>query len=131
MEWISAGVIMGCGVLLAMPGATFQNSMAYRAFELIAPENIWAAFCVSVGLLRMAALWINGSWRRSPLLRGATSVLGVGFWVLCISLILHVSLPGPAMTLSLFLGFLAIDLICAWRSGRDHVESERAYGRDI
>lgn len=131
LEWISAGAILAAGILLAMPGATFSNSPGYAAFAAVAPENVWAAFCCAVGLVRMVALWINGQWRRSPILRGATSVMGVCLWMLVVSLIMHASLPGPAMVLAPYGALLTIDLISAWRSGRDYIESERAHGRPI
>lgn len=131
LEWIAACAILAAGVLLAMPGETFDNSPAYLPFEAVAPEHVWAAFAVSVGLTRMVALWINGSWRRSPILRGATSIMGVAFWMLIIALVMHAQLSGPAMSLAAFGALLTIDLISAWRSGRDYIESERAHGRPI
>lgn len=131
LEWIAATAILAAGVLLAMPGATFGNSPAYQPFAAIAAEHVWASFAMAVGLTRMAALWINGSWRRSPILRGVTSIMGVAFWMLIIALIMHARLSGPAMSLSAFGALLAIDFISAWRSGRDYIESERAYGRPI
>lgn len=81
--------------------------------------------------MRGAALWINGRWRRSPVLRGVASIFGVGFWALVMALVMHADLPGPAMMLAPVGMAFTIDLISARRSGRDFIESERAHGRRL
>ncbi len=131
LEWCSAAAMMGWGIVLAVPGDTFANSRTYDAFALIAPEWAWAAFCVVMSSLRMLALYANGAWRRSPFLRGFTSAGGVTFWTLVVLLILHAPQHGISTAVPVYSIFVAMDLISAWRSGRDFIEMERAHGRNI
>lgn len=59
-----------------------MNGPAYHYMIVIARERFWGSFGVCFGLLRIAALIINGSWHRTPLLRFAGAMTGMVWWVM-------------------------------------------------
>ena len=79
-EWLLASLMVAWGVAVALPGETLGLS-GFRLLVLIAPEPVWAAVSIAIGVMRMAALWVNGRWRRSPLLRAGGAAWGIGWWL--------------------------------------------------
>ena len=64
---------------LMLPGDPLSLPQ-YRLLGELAPEPVWAAWSLSMGSVRMVALYINGSWRRTPLIRAFCSILGMIWW---------------------------------------------------
>lgn len=67
-------------------GTTFifssvMSGPAYTFMIALAPEKTWGAAGVAFGVLRVAALIINGSWRRTPILRFIGAGAGFIWWV--------------------------------------------------
>lgn len=61
-EWVGALILFGVAVALLLPGATFSRP-TFDAFGAIAPEGTWGASLLGVSVIRMIALWVNGSKR--------------------------------------------------------------------
>ncbi len=80
VEWLLAAMMVAWGLGLLLPGNTMELP-AYRLLGAIAPESVWSAWSLSIGAVRMAALYINGSYRRTPLIRATCSLLGAMWWV--------------------------------------------------
>lgn len=80
VEWLLASMMVAWGIGLLLPGNSMELP-AYRLLGAIAPEPVWAAWSISIGLLRMLALYINGSWRKTPLVRAVSSLFGAFWWV--------------------------------------------------
>lgn len=80
VEWLLASMMVAWGVGLMLPGDTMSLPQ-YRLLGAIAPEYVWAAWSVSIGGIRVLALYINGSWRRTPLFRVAGASLGMIWWL--------------------------------------------------
>lgn len=80
-EWGCAAVITWWGVALLAPGETFTISPSYAGLSRLAPEWVWGVICLTLGMFRLAALIINGtfrgSWysRYSPHVRAVTAYL--------------------------------------------------------
>lgn len=79
-EWMLASLMIAWGVAVALPGETLHLA-GYRVLVTLAPEEVWAALSIAIGAMRMVALWINGRWRRSPLLRAGGAAWGLGWWL--------------------------------------------------
>ena len=80
-EWFAAFEMLAFGVTLVMPDGTFSSSRAWEGFIRFGlSEAFVGAPAIVVGLIWGAALYINGSWRRSPLLRCGCALLGGSFW---------------------------------------------------
>ncbi len=65
-EWALAGMLAAIGVVLWLPGQTFDNSKAYLGLARIATESHWAIGCFWVGFIRLVALGVNGTFQNSP-----------------------------------------------------------------
>lgn len=79
-EWLLASLMLAWGLAVALPGDTLGPA-GYRLLAALAPETAWAGASIGIGLMRMTALWINGRWRRSPLLRAGGAAWGIGWWL--------------------------------------------------
>ena len=79
-EWLLASLMVAWGLAVALPGDTLAPA-GYRLLAALAPEPVWAAVSLAIGLMRMTALTVNGRWRRSPLLRAGGAAWGIGWWL--------------------------------------------------
>ena len=82
-EWVMTAAILGWGYMLAGEAAAFSATPSFRELSRIADEDTWALICLLVGMARLAALIVNGTFRGfrySPHLRGAASLVACVFW---------------------------------------------------
>lgn len=80
VEWMLACMMVAWGIGLAMPGDTMSLPQ-YKMLGVLAPEPVWAAWSMSIGFVRIVALYINGSWRKTPLIRSICASLGCIWWI--------------------------------------------------
>lgn len=80
LEWFSALVMVGWGITLAMPGDTLAGPQYAGFLRFGFTEDLWAWAFGVVGIARIVALYINGQWPRSPLIRMVGSVFGAVSW---------------------------------------------------
>ena len=118
LEVALAAFMVTWGVFLALPGATFQNPI-YASLAALMPEAGWAAFSIASGLVRLAALYVNGAWRRTPLVRMVMAVAGVVWWtVLTWLFVLGLRGPTPA-ALAFYVVCIGAELYSCYRTGQD------------
>lgn len=80
VEWEHA-IMQACwGAFLLLPAETFAGPQ-YALLAALAPAEVWGACGLGLGLVRLAALAINGAWRRTPALRLAGSLIGISWWL--------------------------------------------------
>jgi hypothetical protein len=79
-EWLAAVILASWGLMLLRPEVSFGSS-SFDLLLRIAGEHAWGWACLAVGLVRIAALGINGLWRPSYHFRAATAMLSVLFWL--------------------------------------------------
>lgn len=79
IEWFSAAVMLGWGVILAH--GNLLDEPGFIAFkERLDSDGFWiAVFCI-VGAGRLMALYINGRWPRTPIIRMIGSSVGTAMW---------------------------------------------------
>lgn len=99
-EWACAAVITWWGLSLALPGETFKLSPTYSGLAAVAPEWAWSAVCLFVGVFRLIALTINGTFREtwysrySPHVRAGTAyVTGLIYFLIVYGILLQFTLP--------------------------------------
>lgn len=80
VEWCLGAMMVGWGFGLLLSGSTMQLA-PYRTLGAIAPGYVWAAWSLSIGALRLLALFVNGAYFRTPLIRAGCSVLGFVWWL--------------------------------------------------
>lgn len=121
-EWLAATVLLTFAMVLSVPGETTTSTAGFRTFMQLGLDD--AALAAPLGLLataRMAALYINGAWKRSPIIRMVGSIcgasvfamVGMAFFWPTIEHGTAVSTGAIYFTLALF------DALSAYRSGAD------------
>jgi hypothetical protein len=106
-EWIMGGAMVGFGWVLWLVPDSFDRSTSLYEMGRIADESTWASLAVTVGFLRLCALFINGTFREtfrySPHLRGMAAVLACFIWgQITLSILVSYYLSGGILT-----GFVA------------------------
>lgn len=79
-EWMLAAIKASWGVVLLAPADVFANPYLY-ALRQIAAQHVWGTIALVCGVAHLAALWVNGTRRRSPHLRALCSGIGAIFWL--------------------------------------------------
>ena len=84
-EWLGAAPLIGIGyVLFSQPGA-MTTTPSFRALAQWADAAVWANIILAVGILRLLALFVNGSFKgfqHSPAIRFLASCAASFFWML-------------------------------------------------
>ena len=119
LEWLLAGMMVLWGVGLMMPWDSFGGP-TYRHLAALAAQPVWGAFSLAIGLIRIAALYYNGGWHRTPLLRLLGALLGTVWWAVLLWLIwLSAREAGLPAATFWYPGLIAAELYACDRTGRD------------
>lgn len=79
LEWYVAAQLLVWGLVLLLPANTFADGSSFIAFQI--DENTLAWLMLSLGVVRIVALVINGSLPEvTPLVRLGGAFLGAGVW---------------------------------------------------
>lgn len=129
-EWVTSTIMLAFAFALALPGDTVSGA-AWVTFRQLGMDD--AALAVPLAMIataRMAALYINGAWKRSPLVRMAGAIIGSAIWVNLSAAFamtyfadafngggLERGLSTAATTYLVLAGF---DCVAAYRSGADY-----------
>lgn len=127
-EWISATTmtVWGAYVILhpevmGQPAFRILNDMSWGQ----PAGNFWGLLTFFVGITRLCALFVNGAFSRTPLIRLATSMVSAFVWTqLTVGLWL---LPEASTGVVMYGSFVLVDLLSAYRASQDvgMVESTR------
>jgi hypothetical protein len=80
LEWLSGIMMVAWGVILALPGDTL-SAASFREFAAHGlNEEALAYIFGTIGGVRLAALYINGRWPKTPLLRMMGAGAGLLMW---------------------------------------------------
>lgn len=129
-EWVLAGIMVTWGWLLLAPGSVFDQSQAWRQMAAMASEPTWGWAAIMIGVFRLLALIVNGTFastwygRWSPHVRSLASFLSCFLW-LQISFGLW---AGEAATtgLAVYPGLLVLDLMNVVAAASDAGQMDRA-----
>lgn len=119
-EWFAAAVLIQLGTTLYFPPPAFPTSESWRVMASQMSEEAWGAIFLAIGLLRFAALTINGTFtgfRFSPLIRFVTAFLACGLWLQVVMSIYESSPNGTGY--GLYRLVLILELYNLWRAGVD------------
>lgn len=123
VEWLLACMMVAWGIGLMLPGDTMEIPR-YRLLGAIMPDYGWAAWSIAIGGVRMVALYINGAWRRTPLVRAVCAMLGLIWWIVLGFLFSAGADPGAPtpglLWFPVFIGFEGYSII---RGARDSYHS--------
>ena len=123
-EWQNSIIILIFALTLALPGDTLSTSIAFAAFRQLGMDEVALAVPLTIiAIMRMAGLFINGNWRRSPVLRCVGAVLGAGLFMGLAVLFAVPALSGQSAALTtgagVYLALAAFDVLAAYRSAAD------------
>jgi hypothetical protein len=123
-EWLTAAIMLVFAATLAMPGDVIAESPIFAFFDRFGIEEGMLAFSMgAVGAARMMALYINGSWRRTPWVRMVGAMLGAAMFAFLSVSFTWPFFSGLRETFPLMPGIFAVlsifDIIAAYRAGYD------------
>lgn len=130
LEWLTSCALLVFALTLALPGDTLASNPSFRGFVAMGLDETAIAMPLSwIAAARMAGLYINGAWKRSPLLRMLGAIVGaVVFGGLSIMFAgPYVFGTSPALTTGagVYAVLCAFDLLAAYRTGADFGHAQR------
>lgn len=118
VEWLLAALMVAWGVGLMLPGDSMSLPQ-YKLLAVLAPEYVWSSWSISIGLIRIVALYVNGSWKRTPLIRSTCAGFGIIWWLVLIFLFKGAT-DGPVPAgLMFYPVFIAFEGYSVYRGARD------------
>lgn len=129
-EWFMAGMsfMWGCYVILH-PEVFTQDATRITLSGLTAmagdmpPAALWGLSTVILGLVRASALFINGAFSRTPMIRLIMSFASAFVWTqVCIGL-LKSGVPNTGLVV--YAGLVVMDIVSAYRAATDTVFAEK------
>lgn len=130
LEWLFATLLAVWGWALLAPGVTYFDLPVYTLMRQWAPEEAWGLAALAVSILRLFGLYINGWWKRTPIIRCACSIISGMFWLSIMGLMyLGAKVSGIALTPGyLYYGvFFVFEGWCVLSTGYD-IQQEGAFG---
>lgn len=132
-EWVMTAAILGWSAVLAIDQSTFETSRSFTEIARYGDEEHWALICLIVGLLRLAALVVNGTFRQfrySPHLRGFASIAACIFWgQIALGVLVAWSTGGSGTGVVAYLTFMALEAWNLFRAWADVGAARKAAGR--
>lgn len=131
-EWWNAGTMFAWGAYILLNPGIFNNNI-FDGFvaiangwsdipDRLAAERMWGLITVTVGLLRGCALFVNGSYSRTPMIRLVCSAVSAFIW--CQVVIGLLQLPVPTTGVVVYCSLMGLDLISAYRAAVDAAIAE-------
>jgi hypothetical protein len=122
IEWLAAIVMLGWGIILAMPGDSLAQPQfqAFRNYGV--SETAWAWVFGVLGGARLAALYINGRWPRTPHIRMMGALFGAISWMQIAWIITDSTLvmQGVATTgIAVYLALALAEIFSVYRAAFD------------
>lgn len=81
MEWLLAGIMLSWSLVCWNLRPDEWHQPIFSGLAALADQNTWAFMAFWIGVIRLAALMINGAWRPSPHLRAAGAFLTCFMWL--------------------------------------------------
>ena len=102
-EWLMAFATCAFWLLFSVRYDLFTSSDAYNGLAALAPQWVWSWFCFFVGIGRLAVLFVNGAYWRTPHARAAFAFLNYFLWYnLTVGLSVNLSLGMISFTTFFF-----------------------------
>lgn len=127
-EWANAWCLLGWGAYTILHPGVFQQPYlqglvdAAGAVTTFEAERFWGLVTVVVGMTRLCALFVNGSYSRTPMIRLIASLVSAFVWT---QIILGIWVTDvPAHGLVMYTTALVLDLISAYRAACDTAIAE-------
>lgn len=132
MEWLMSGIMVAWGVYVLLHPEMFHNSATRALLSGLTaisdpftpyPALFWGGAAFTVGLCRAIALFINGAWTRTPLVRVIASFVSMFIFTQIIIGLWQSGVPNTALVV--YPWFVIADLLSAYRAAVDVVHAEK------
>lgn len=127
-EWINATTMTVWGAYVILHPEVFEQPL-FRILVSMSwgqpAGNFWGLLCFFVGFTRLTALFVNGAFSRTPIIRLVASLISAFVWTqITVGLWL---LPESATGVVMYGAAVCVDLLSAYRASKDvgMVESNR------
>lgn len=132
MEWLMAAFLANWGIYVLLHPEIFTQPESAQIFSGMAamviwitdyPALVWGWAAFVTGLVRAVALFINGAYTRTPLIRVLTSFASMFIVTQIIIGLFKSGVPQPGLVT--YSWIVVADLISAYRASRDAVFAEK------
>jgi hypothetical protein len=123
-EWFNGLLLSVWGSFLILNPGIFDGPAAYSfsGMKDLAPQELWGFGALVIGMVRLTALFINGQWGITPIIRVVTSFLSVFVWFwICVGLFRTGS---PQTGMVIYPALMLADMFSAFRAASDAYEAE-------
>lgn len=132
LEWLMSGFMMAWGLYVLFHPQLFTAPETAALFAGLAdlsssiseyPALVWGGSCFTVGLGRAVALFINGAWTRTPLIRLIASFVSMFIMTQIVVGMWNSGVPNTGLVVYPWL--VIADLLSAYRAAVDVVHAEK------
>lgn len=113
LEWGLSWIMLAIGLCLFIPYGTLDQA-AFGPIRQWGDDTFWGCVLSGLSLTRIAALWRNGGWEPSPVIRGVTAIMSSAIWAL-----FALGLINAFVLLPIFIGFVLADIYSVGRAATD------------
>lgn len=115
-EWINAGIMATWGAFAVLHPELFDGLVFWWTWTPIGePTAFWGLVIFAVGMIRAAALFVNGAYSRTPLIRLGASAISAFVW----TQVFVGMWDANSRTIIILPWLLVMDLISGYRAGMD------------
>jgi hypothetical protein len=132
LEWLMSGFMIAWGWYVLLHPGLFTDPRTAAVFSGLAsisapftdlPALAWGGACFVVGLGRGIALFVNGAWTRTPLIRLLASFASMFIVTQIIIGLWQSGVPNTGLVV--YPWFVIADLLSAYRAAVDVVHAEK------
>lgn len=130
-EWFMSGFAFFWGLYVSYHPQVFTQSATRETLAGLAnmagsfpPAAIWGLSPVILGLIRAAALFVNGQYTRTPMIRLFMSFASAFIWTQVFIGLLKSGIPNTGLVA--YAGFVVLDIVSGYRAATDTVYAEKA-----
>ena len=132
LEWLMAGFLSTWGLYVLLHPELFTSPATAELFAGLAsltnpisdyPALVWGWACLLVGLGRGLALFVNGAWTRTPLVRLIASFISMVIMTQIVAGMWNSGVPNTGVVVYPWL--VIADLLSAYRAAVDVVHAEK------
>lgn len=131
-EWINSGILVSWGLYVALHPQLFTDPATATLFAGMAemtwglpyhPAALWGLTALLIGLIRACALFINGAYSRTPMIRLLMSFMSAFVWTQVVIGLMRSGVPNTGL---IVYGWLVVaDVVSAYRAGMDLAFAEK------
>lgn len=122
-DWLLSAILFSWGFSLFWTRPEVWSLPTFSGLAQLADQYVWATACTIVGLIRLAALFVNGTMQRSPHARAICAFLSCFVWFQLTLALILADWRGPGI--GIFPWFLMADAFNANRAAGDARASDR------